>query len=1780
LSATLSLALPSLAPAQNRLPALAESRPVSESRDIDEEQVFLVRANGVVTARQLTERVFCDIEGVRSADTVRVIGGQRKAQLLAAAGVTNPENWIAFRCTQTFPQGADVIIRWDAVSPASFAAADYLRFKVRSGDWLEFACGRENREAGCNPLSPVTVTIRDRALAEADLKRFALRDAAGKLVRPLPDDVGFGLLRWPRLAPETSYTLVVPPGLREEGTGTPLPPARPVSFKTAPYPPLVKFARSFGILERNADPALPITVRNLEAIPGAPRGTAAQLRRLRVTGEAEMIRWYARTLGFMARDRSMDDEEYEASFADEVKAGEGEDLRGRSLLRGQAGVQTLPIPKTLGPKEFEVVGLPLAEPGLHVVEAESSALGASHLEKKGSMFVRSIALVTNLAVHVKTGPESAFVWVTRLDNAQPVGDAQVRLRDCKGGELAATRTSPEGLARLTYRLPKAQRDCPLFVFASAGDDTAFTRSDWTRGIEWWRFNLPWDDAGEGSADGKRALHTVLARNLLRPGETVHMKHFARALKRFGTGAPDVGKLPRSASIVNEGTNERTTLPLTWSARGNAASELRLPPNAKRGQYTVQIGDVVTGRFTVADFRLPVYKAEVALPRANVASGDPAAVDVRLSFLAGGAASGDTITARSRVDVRTWNGFEVHPEYSFALGAEPEILKLAGIAQPSSREPKGEEMTLTLDGAGSARVMLPTPAVLAPASLIADIEYRDPNGEIYTAQARGTVWPGERLVGIRVADWAMARERIEWELVTTDVEGRPIGDVAFTVRGIHRSWDHYRRRNIGGFYSYESNETLKDLGVLCQGRSDRAGRARCNASVAVSGEVVLIATVEDAKGRTARSTTSLWAANGDDWMFRFAASDRIDLLPEKTRYEPGERARFQVRMPFREATALVTVEREGQVLWSTVTKLSGKAAVVEVPMREEWAPNAYVSALLVRGRVGEPAPTATVDLGRPAFRLGVADVDIHWQRYQLNVAVTTERQEYRTRDRVPVKIRVERANNRQPADGSEVVVFAIDEALLELQPNPSWKLLEAMMKRRGYGVTTATAQMQVIGKRHYGRKALPPGGSGGRGAGTRELFDTLVFWKADVLTDARGEATVEVPLNDSLTRFRIVAVAERSDPAGDRFGTGETSVRTTRDLQLFAGIPSTVRHGDAYRASVSLRNMTSRPIVAEVTGQKDEQSLPRRELSLAPGQTALVSWEVTAPTGGRESVWLWEAREKGAPANDRGGDSLRVRQALATPLPPRLVAAADAEIRQGRASLSLAGEGSAHAAATPGAEVAVTVARTYGTDTSGIRRYFESYPFACLEQRMVKAMGTKREDLWQRIVEELPGYLSAGGLAYYYPGASGEGHAVLTAFVLAGAHEAGWSLPDDLRERMLSGLEGHVTGRVKATRDWLPTDAITLVSDKLIALEALSRYGRVTRRLIDSVGTLPTDPGGPARPTPGIPGTIPVARLTAASVADWVDVLARVKDVPNAAALRAQAIAELRNAVHVQGGTASVTRNDERWYFMRGTDYTLARMLRLSLELPELSAYRIPLVRTLNNRMQRAGHLSGTQANLWAAYALERHAATAQADGRTRVTWRGETREIVWSPGTTEATVRFTPAADAPLIVAIEHAGRGEPWARAVLRAPVPLAGAVNSGLAVSKSFRPVQQQTPGRWRVGDVVEVTVAASAGADIGWLAIDDAVPAGATVLGGLARLGAQGAEPVSWKGQRFIERAFTHVRAAFEWAPKGAHRFTYQMRLTTPGRFALPPTHAEAMYAPEINGQRANDPFVIEP
>src|SRR5690606_28866644 len=199
--------------------------------------------------------------------------------------------------------------------------------------------------------------------------------------------------------------------------------------------------------------------------------------------------------------------------------------------------------------------------------------------------------------------------------------------------------------------------------------------------------------------------------------------------------------------------------------------------------------------------------------------------------------------------------------------------------------------------------------------------------------------------------------------------------------------------------------------------------------------------------------------------------------------------------------------------------------------------------------------------------------------------------YQLRENAKVAIEVTLPDGTPAAHGT-VAFAAVDQALLELASNDSWDLLSAMRQLRSYGVETATAQSEIVGRRHYGRKALPAGGGGGASP-TRELLDTLLLWQPLVQLDAQGRAQITVPLNDSITRFKLVAVA---DYGVERVGMGSTSIASTQDLQIISGLPAVVRQGDSYQAMATLRNSTQRTMRLDVSAAYVGADVPATNLA--------------------------------------------------------------------------------------------------------------------------------------------------------------------------------------------------------------------------------------------------------------------------------------------------------------------------------------------------------------------------------------------------------------------------------------------------------------------------------------------------------------------------------------------------------------------------------------------------------
>ncbi|MCX5870400.1 MAG: hypothetical protein NTY00_07155 [Deltaproteobacteria bacterium] len=697
---------------------------------------------------------------------------------------------------------------------------------------------------------------------------------------------------------------------------------------------------------------------------------------------------------------------------------------------------------------------------------------------------------------------------------------------------------------------------------------------------------------------------------------------------------------------------------------------------------------------------------------------------------------------------------------------------------------------------------------------------------------------------------------------------------------------------------------------------------------------------------------------------------------------------------------------------------------------------------------------------------------------------------------------------------------------------------------------------MIGKRHFGKKALPAGGGGGRGP-ARELFDTLLTWNPHVKLDANGSTTLKVPMNDSLTEFKLVGVATSGTAL---FGTGSTSVRTTQDLQLISGLPPMVREKDSFQGLLTLRNSTAKAMTVAVSAKAGDKPLEPRQVKLEPEGAAEVEWTAAAPEGATQMVWEFEAKEEGGKA---AHDQLKITQQV-TPAVPVTVRQATFTRIEGRYEAPVM----LPVGALPGkGGLEIGLAAKLSTPPPGLKRFFEEYPFSCLEQMTSIAVGLHDEKRWQAIVADLPTYLDSDGLARYFPG-QGAGSVPLTAYVLDMAALSGFTLPEEIKNRMIKGLTAFAEGRIKA-KQWSPVD--DLLARKLMTLEALTRQGQTPTRVAAALEVEPM-------------------RLSTATLIDWYLVIKRLPEMPQREARLAAAEQELRNRLAYTGGRLSFTteRSDYWWWMMISGDSNAFRLIEAMLDEP---AWQEDMPRLMRGAIERQvrGRWFTTTANAWASVVLDqfgRKFERTPVSGITRATLGQESTQLQWEKeDTANAPLNLAwPASGSDDKLAISHEGTGSPWATVQLLAAVPVETQTAMGYKVSREVVPIQEKTPGKVSRGDLWRVTVSVDGDQDMTWVVLSDPIPAGAKILGdGDGRdshIATQGEDTRSRRlWPTFVERTFGCFRAYYEVAPKGHFQIDYTVRINNSGEFSLPPTRVEAMYAPDVFGEAPNAKVVVD-
>ncbi|WP_404820654.1 alpha-2-macroglobulin family protein [Leptospira yasudae] len=1750
-------------------PELDSSSPY-EGGVIDEDQIFILDLDSEADLSSASDHLYFVTEGIKDKiGFSKVSSSQEKEILKANYREGKTEKTILIKPDQKFPSGKKVYLVLEqglkSKSGVPRSSTRKVEFNVRQPFRAEFNCDRVNAKAACIPTLPLTLNFNSPVSVEV-LKKIQLQTSDGKTIpAKVSSENGnydYGVSFPAPLAPKAKFQILLPSGVKDDaGRSLANQSSFPLTVSTDDYPPLLKFASTFGILERFPEAILPVTIRNLEAenpvrlyqvktSPDTQDKIKEQFDKLKDKGK-DLLNWATgkdekqdpnSSKQFTGREMILDSTQI-AEIVQYLKTIEHLEHRYSIFdpSKNSAATNEIKLQSKNGSRRFEVVGIPLKKTGFHVIEMKSDILGNALLATNQPFYVRTAALVTNLSLHFKWGKESSLAWVTKLNDAKPVPNADIQIFNCRNEKIFVGKTGPSGTL-LIKGIPN-RKNVPycswrayengLFLTAVYEDDFTFTHTRWQNGIENWRFNLP-GDYGNGDV----VFHPILDRTLFRAGETVSMKLVSRGKRSFGFDIPGQIEYPGFAKIIHSGSEKEYSISLKWTPEGTSSLQFKIPKEANLGVYRILLsefagkdrGQVDVGEFRVEEFRVPLMKADFQTSGSNIG---PSKIGLAGSvrYLSGGGAGKIPVLLRTRVMPGGGVYFPDYSDFSFSNG---KVDQKSDSEETTENSSVGFNKTeLTLDSKGFFETTVKSiPESDTTQRLEAELEYRDPNGEIQSAFRSFPIYPSEYHIGIAPEGWAAVQDAVKFKVAVLDLKGMPVEGKKATVIAYTKKYYSNRKRLVGGFYSYEHKYEVKELGEFCSGKTNAKGILFCNGPVKATGEVYFEASLS---GEDVKANSSVWITGKDDVWFAASDHDRMDLLPEKKEYQTGERAKFQVRMPFREATALVTVEREG-ILNSFIKTLSGKDPVIEIPVESSFAPNVFVSVLAVRGRVDSPKETALVDLAKPSFRLGLAQIRVGWKPYEVPVRVETDKTTYGTRQKAKVKIQIDHPSAQVKKD-ARITLAAVDQGLLELKPNDTWDLLRAMMRERGNSVETSTAQLQVVGRRHFGLKSLPPGGGGG-GATTRELFDTLLYWKSDLKPNDNGLLEVEVPLNDSLTSFKIVAIVHSGK---DKFGSGSTQIQTTRDVLVYPSIAPFAREKDTVQSGLSLKNTTERTIQLEISSKTSpDLKLETKNIQLKAGESSNVLWNLSIPSKKEEIVYEFQTKEVGGSFTD----SVRFRQKVGESVPVRVLQSTFRRLEDGNLSVPIQ-ENQEAIAGSGELEISLKSSLTGGAILTS-REYMSRYPYSCLEQKLSKAVSAGSQKEWDQIMDQLSAYLDGDGLLKFFP-MSWYGSEILTSYVLILGSESGYKIPDQIRDTLLEALNRYTKGLIYRNGYISNTDFLLR---KIIVLDAISRYQTVGDDVIRSVQTDPKI----------LPSDILVSLRNIYSRSTGYKSQISALDVL------------LKSRFRIQGTSYNFVDESGLWWLLSSNDSTVMRTI---LSVVKDAAWKEDLPRLIRGAIARQskGHWDITPANTLGILAFQAYSKQFEKDsveGSTTITLENSTNTLEWKNKKDPPTLSIPMPRSTQNLEFVQN-GSGKPYAVIHTKAALPLKEKLESGMRLEKEILDESGSRKSSFKEGDLVRVRLKIYNEAALSWVAIKDPIPAGASILGsGLGNDSVTGAALAKddnwWSSPTFVERKWEGYTAYFEYLPGGSVTLEYVYRINHSGKFILPPSRVEAMYLPD--------------
>lgn len=1474
---------------------------------------------------------------------------------------------------------------------------------------------------------------------------------------------------------------------------------------------------------------------------------------------------------------------WEVRLRDETTAWVVEGFEGEYVLDLRTAAQTTEV---VIPADF-ADGEAL-RPGLYYLR-----VSAPETRQQGYRDNEHMLIVGTANLTLKQASRSVFVWATDIQTGEPLVDAPVTIYGDNGRELAAGTTDEAGIAE--FSLPRINEiTTPRLAVLQTDEYFAVTQSGWAQGIDPWAFGVP---TSWWLTNYHIYMHTD--RSVYRPDQPVYFRGIVRLKDDVDYTIPPRETVPVRIIDENNETIYERDLPLTEF--GTFSDMFDLADDAPLGFYrvVVDLSDEAEGTreagsisFNVAEYRLPEFQVQAEPVEREVVQGATVAVEVDSTYFFGGAVSDATVEYNVIANAYTFRYTGPGGPYDFGDFN----------ADGGPGEYYGSSSGLISSGTGTTdaqgRFIIEVPADIGDANrsqtFLVEATVRDESDQTVSGRAEVVVHQGEIYLGARPEQYVgTAGSDTALNFIAVDWASEPVSGQEIDIEIIERRWSSVQEEGPDGrtIWTWEVEEIPVTTADVITGDDGRASYIFIPPNGGIFKTTIR---GRDSLGNVVQSSTTMWVSSREYVSWRQQNSNRIDLIMDRTEYDIGDTAEVLITSPFQgEAEALITVERDGVLMADRVT-LDSNSYVYQFEITEDFAPNAYLSVIIVKG-VDENNPVA-------GFRMGLVGFRVDNSRSQIVMDITPDAEQAGPGDTVGYTLRATDYEGNPVR--AEVGVSLTDLAALSIGEPNSGPLLDFFYGQQSLIMQTALAL--TINTDQLTQTVLDTIKGGGGGFGDAGIFDIreefvdTPYWDAELVTDDDGIATFEVTLPDNLTTWRLDARAVTNGTDGPLLvGQDTFDLISTKPLLIRPVTPRFFVVDDEVMLAAVVNNNTGEAQAVEVALEGSGVAFVGdavQSFVIPAGGRQRVTWPVTVEDVSHADLTFFVLSEDGEftdasrPPLGQGDERL---------LP---VYRYEAPEIVGTGGLLRSAETRTEAIVLPRrfdvtqGELTINVDSSLAASALDGLDYLRNFPNAGIEAtvsrflpnimtfRALESLGVADAELETDLNREVSlalQRLSAqqkvdGGWGWF---AQDESNPLVTAYALIGLHEAresGFPLDSGMIDRAQGYLRTQFVAPGLNVEAWrLDRQAFILYA---LALSGDADVGR-TVALYDSRDRLSTY----------ALGLLALTFDAAGDESGRADTL--IFDLANRAITSA-------NGIHWE----ETSRDFWNWNTnTRTTSIVLGALVKLNPE-SEL----IPNVVRWLMVARTADAWETTQETAWAVMALTEW--MLQSDElQAQYDWElffnddalagGEVSpETVTQSETLVVDVMEMLRDEANRVRFSRSEGPGNLYYTAYLRAflPVPEIEPLNRGIIVDRRYTRIDEpdQPITEARIGEVIQVRLTIVAPNNLHYVVIEDPLPAGAEAINpGLVteqqigtRPGLDTTDPLSrgWGWWWFSNIEFRDEKVVLNstYLPAGTYEYVYTIRPGLEGVFNVMPVTGREFYFPEVFGRGDGSTFTIVP